>query len=220
MKTITLLIALFLIAGVGLKGQTPFYPQKEGMKLTYAEKNAKGKITGYTQTTIRQVDVADGLNFSVACESQVMDDKKKPLLTKPIEIKVEVVDGVVIFDPASLAGKLTEGMQVTGGNLLLPANVSLGDALEDYAVEVAIGPIKTSSAFSGIKVAAEQTLQVDGKTLSCLLVESDVLTKALGMKQEMKQKVWYARGIGQVKTETYNKKGKLQTVQELVSITN
>ena len=34
----------------------------------------------------------------------------------------------------------------------------------------------------------------------------------------MKQKIWYGRGIDSVKTETYNKKGKLMSVQEIVEI--
>ena len=45
------------------------------------------------------------------------------------------------------------------------------------------------------------------------------MAKAIGIKSEMKQKVWYGRGIGQVKTEGYSKKGKLMSVNELVEVT-
>ena len=45
------------------------------------------------------------------------------------------------------------------------------------------------------------------------------LRKYIGIKSEMKQKVWYGRGIGQVKTEGYSKKGKLLSVNELVEVT-
>jgi len=34
----------------------------------------------------------------------------------------------------------------------------------------------------------------------------------------MTQKVWYGRGVGQVRSESYNKNGKLMSLSELVEI--
>jgi hypothetical protein len=109
-------------------------------------------------------------------------------------------------------------MQITGDNLLLPADASVGDELNDYAITIAIGPMKTTTNFSKVSVLAEETIDVGGTPINCLVVESTSLTKVIGIKQEMIQKIWYGRGIGPVKTETYNNKRKLQSVQELIEI--
>lgn len=50
------------------------------------------------------------------------------------------------------------------------------------------------------------------------MIENTTVSKVIGIKQTAIQKIWYGHGIGPVKTNMYNKKGKLMTSQELVSI--
>ena len=198
LKTL-LLIAISLMATVGLNAQEPFFFTKDGLKITLAEKDGKGKINGYSQSTVVSVE-GEPSNCTVVYKTMVMDNKKKPLLNE------------------EMAGKLMEGMTVSGDNLILPADVAVGDVLKDYTITVNIGAMKTTTATSDIKVTGEETLDIGGTSIDCLIVESTVLSKVIGIKQQMKQKVWYGRGIGPVKTETYNKKGKLMSVQEIVEI--
>ena len=46
-------------------------------------------------------------------------------------------------------------------------------------------------------------------TFECFKLNYDVKSKIGFIKQNYKNSVWYAKGIGAVKTETYDKKGKL-----------
>ena len=211
---ITLLSFFFLTNAFA---QKPFYLNKEGVIANYVNKDAKGKVSGYSQTTVTKIE-GDDTNFTVTCETQVMDAKKKPLLQKPMEIKVSIENGTVKLDPVSSAGSLIEGMIVNGDYQLLPANLSVGDAMDDFSIQIEIGPIKTSSTFSNIKATSAETLDISGTAIECLIVESVTSSKVIGIKSEMKQKIWYGRNIGAVKTETYDKKGKLFTSQELISI--
>lgn len=212
-----LLIVISLMATAGLSAQEPFFFTKNGLKMTLAEKDGKGKINGYTQSTVVSVE-GEPANCTVVYKTMVMDNKKKPLLKEEMDMKIYIKDGVVTFDPASLAGKMMEGMTVTGDNLILPADMAVGDALDDYTITVNIAGMKTTTSCSAIKVTGEETLDIGGTAIDCLIVESTVLSKVIGIKQQMKQKVWYGRGIGPVKTETYNKKDKLMSVQELIEI--
>ena len=212
-----LLIAISLMATAGLSAQEPFFFTKNGLKMTLAEKDGKGKINGYTQSTVVSVE-GEPANCTVVYKTMVMDNKKKPLLKEEMDMKIRIKDGVVTFDPASLAGKLMEGMTVTGDNLILPADMAVGDALDDYTITVNIAGMKTTTSCSAIKVTGEETLDIGGTAVDCLIVESTVLSKVIGIKQQMKQKVWYGRGNGPEKKETYNKKDKLMSVQELVDI--
>ena len=216
-KRFVILVTLSLILSIGLSAQKPFFMNKEGPSLTFENKDAKKKVTGYSITTVTKVE-GDAANGTVSYESMVLDAKKKPLLTKPFAVNIKIENGVVQLDPASFAGTLSEGMQVSGGSMMLPSNLSVGDTFEDYTVNVAIGPIKTTSAFSGIKVVANETLDIAGTSIECFVIESIVSSKVIGIKSETTQKTWYARNIGVAKQETYDKKGKIFTTQELISI--
>ena len=216
-KRFGILVALSLIISIGLSAQKPFFMNKEGMVLTFENKDAKKKVTGYSTATVTKVD-GNAANCTISYESMVLDAKKKPMLTKPLIMNVKIVDGKVQLDPASLVGTLSEGMQVTGGSMVLPDNLSVGDTFEDYSVNIAIGPIKSSSAFSGIKVVAEETLDIAGTSIECFVIECVVSSRVIGIKSETTQKTWYARNIGIAKQETYDKKGKLFTSQGLIAI--
>ena len=85
-----------------------------------------------------------------------------------------------------------------------------------------LSPNEVHELFAGlglIEGTGKETLTVSGHAIDCYIIESSVSAKAIGIKSEMKQKVWYGRGIGQVKTEGYSKKGKLVSVNELVEVT-
>lgn len=218
MKKISTLITLTLFLTIGMQAQQPYYPTREGISLTYAEKNGKDKIEGYSQMTVTQTKVTDERNFSITTATRAMDDKKKEIFKEPIVATVHVRGGAVEFDPSSMAGKMMAGMKITGESFTLPSDASVGTVLGDYSVTVSMGAIKTTTNFTDVRVTGKETLNIAGRSLECLIVECTALSKVMGMKQEATEKMWYARGIGQVKMEMYNKKGKLQSAQELIEV--
>ncbi len=207
---------------VKFEGRAPggkaFYPMKKGIVMTYASGNGKGKADSYTRTEITSLDWKDERNFSVITETTILDSDMNPVGTEPMTAGATVENGIVRYDPESMAGQLTEGMQVSGDNFYMPDNIEVGDILPDYTVIVSIGGMNTTSQNINIKVTGRETLNISGNDIDCYIVESTVAVTALGFKSEMAQKVWYGRGVGQVRTESYNKKGKLMSVNELVEL--
>ena len=199
-------------------GGKAFYPMKKGIVMTYASGNGKGKADSYTRTEITSLDWKDERNFSVITETTILDSGMNPVGTEPMTAGATVENGIVRYDPESMAGQLTEGMQVSGDNFYMPDNIEVGDILPDYTVIVSIGGMNTTSQNINIKVTGRETLNISGNDIDCYIVESTVAVTALGFKSEMAQKVWYGRGVGQVRTESYNKKGKLMSVNELVEL--
>ena len=201
------MIAVSLLTVLGMSAQEPFFLHKEGVKLTYADKDKKGKINSYTETTATKV-TGDADNCTVTYSMMVMDNKKNPVLKQPMTQTFEVKNGTVTYDPKSLVGQIMEGMQVTvtGTPFQLPSNVKVGDTFGDY------------TEVTGVKAVAEETLDVNGTSIDCVVIENTTVSKVIGIKQTTIQKIWYGHGIGPVKTNMYNKKGKLMTSQELVSI--
>ena len=213
------MIAVSLLTVLGMSAQEPFFLHKEGVKLTYADKDKKRKINSYTETTATKV-TGDADNCTVTYSMMVMDNKKNPVLKQPMTQTFEVKNGTVTYDPKSLVGQIMEGMQVTvtGTPFQLPSNVKVGDTFGDYTITLNLAGIKTNTEVTGVKAVAEETLDVNGTSIDCVVIENTTVSKVIGIKQTAIQKIWYGHGIGPVKTNMYNKKGKLMTSQELVSI--
>lgn len=177
------------------------------MKLTYADKDKKGKINSYTETTATKV-TGGADNCTVTYSMMVMDNKKNPVLKQPMTQTFEVKNGTVTYDPKSLVGQIMEGMQVTvtGTPFQLPSNVKVGDTFGDYTITLNLAGIKTNTEVTGVKAVAEETLDVNGTSIDCVVIENTTVSKVIGIKQTAIQKIWYGHGIGPVKTNMYNKK--------------
>lgn len=209
------LVTLLMV--LGAKAQEPFYLQKEGVKLGYTTTDKKGKVDGNSESTIVSVK-SSGSQTAVTLQTMVKDKKGENLLQQPVDMSIMINDGTVILSPKALAGKITEGLSISGDNLMLPANLTTGATLNDYSITMGIAGINTTSHITGVKVVAEETIEVSGHSIPCVVVESTVSVKVLGINRTSLQKTWYGRGIGIVKMETYDTKGKLETTQTLTSI--
>ena len=150
------MIAVSLLTVLGMSAQEPFFLHKEGVKLTYADKDKKGKINSYTETTATKV-TGDADNCTVTYSMMVMDNKKNPVLKQPMTQTFEVKNGTVTYDPKSLVGQIKEGMQVTvtGTPFQLPSNVKVGDTFGDYTITLNLAGIKTNTEVTGVKAVAE-----------------------------------------------------------------
>ena len=199
--------------------QSAYFLFDEGAKLTIANTDAKGKHTGYSTLEVKEV-VGSRSNCTVKYESMVYDKKMNPLLTAPVVQEFTVRNGVVTYDPQSIAGQVMQGMQVTveGTPFALPAGAKVGDTFPDYNIVMNIAGLKTTSNVTGQKVVATETLTVDGRTIDCVVIEQTTSTKVLGMNQSGIQKTWYGKGYGSVKMETYNAKGKMVSGNILVGV--
>lgn len=208
-----------MIAVTSVNAQDPFFLYKEGCKVTFVEKNAKGKVNSYTTMTATKVQ-GDAQNATVTYETMVMDNKKNPVLTKPMPQTYTIKNGTVIYDAKSLVNQITEGMDVTvtGTPFQLPANTKKGDTFGDYTITMNIAGIKTNSNITGQQIVAEETIEVSGHSIPCIVLENTQVSKVIGIKQTAKIKTWYGRGLGIVKVETYNKKGKLMNLREIESL--
>ncbi len=213
-------IAIFALAFMAQSyAQDAYFLYNEGAKLTIANTDAKGKHTGYSTLEVKEV-VGSRSNCTVKYESMVYDKKMNPLLTAPVVQEFTVRNGVVTYDPQSMAGQVMQGMQVTveGTPFALPAGAKVGDTFPDYNIVMNIAGLKTTSNVTGQKVVATETLTVDGRTIDCVVIEQTTSTKVLGMNQSGIQKTWYGKGYGSVKMETYNAKGKMVSGNILVGV--
>ena len=198
----------------------PFFGYKKGVKLTFADLDKKGKPTAHTMNEITKLEGEAPFNCTVEYTVTLLDDKKNSLGITPMVQSYSIRNGIVTFDENSFAGQLMQGMDVkiSGTLFRLPSNAKVGDTFEDYSILSNMGGIKSTAHVTNIRVTAEETLTIDGVDIECVVVENHTSTKAIGIKSEGTQKIWYGRGYGAVRTETYDKKGNILTTNALVEI--
>ena len=226
MKKLLLITAIILCAIV-LKAQETFFPTKEGTVLVYKTFDKKDKLTNTVQYTIKQVNIS-GSNMDVTYLCESIDPKDKLVFKEEITIHQKgdklYLDMSNFINKAAFQqnGEIPANIEVTGNNMEIPLNPQPGDVLPDASVAMAlkIGFInmKVSADVTNRKVEAIEDITVKGGAFKCYKFSSDINSVAMGIKVKAKSTEWYAKGIGTVKSESYDKEGKLQSHTELVEL--
>jgi len=106
-------------------------------------------------------------------------------------------------------------------NVTIPTNAKPGDVLPDGKVVATIitpgMPITITVNLTNRKVEANETITTPAGTFNCLKITYDFSLKML-LTLRGKAAQWYADGVGLVKTENYNKKGKLTGFSQVTKI--
>jgi len=205
--------AFLVLAGLGLAvsafAQRPFICTTEGAKLVYVTTDAKGNENGQTDMEIVKV-VTSGDDFNITQKTQLYVGGVA--LSKPIETVTTVKGGDVLFDFGGIA------VAADGGGFVLPKNLEVGMELPKGEVTVEMLGIKSKQNITSHQVVAKETLTVPAGTYECYVVERKFNVKVLGMKTTGSMKTWYARGIGAVRTDNFDKKGKVTSSQVLKEV--
>lgn len=222
-----LFLVIFICSTLILNAQDTFFPTKEGMVLTYKSFDKKEKVSGMMKYTIEKVDInGSNIDFTYLCES--LDNKEKLVFKERITVHqkgdVMYIDMGNFLNKSAFQqeGEIPAEVEVKGNNMEIPLNPSPGQTLPDANIEMALKMgfmnMKMSADVTNRKVEAIEDISVSGGTFKCYKFSSDVNTVAMGIKVQAKTTEWFAKGIGTVKTESFDKKGNLTGRTELVSV--
>ena len=205
---------ILFLAGLGLAfsalAQSPFTCTTEGAELHYATLDAKGKESSTSVVKVKKVK-SSGDTYSITQETQLYIGGQA--FTSPITASSTVRNGDVVVD---FSGGLS--LAAEGAGFMLPKDLATGLELPTGEVTVDVQGIKVKQDITFHKVVAQESLTVPAGTYDCFVVERQYSAKMMGIKVNGIMKTWYARGIGAVKTDTYDKKGKLSTSQVLTKV--
>ena len=198
-----------------------FFAMKKGAVQVVVTKDAKGKITSQSRNTITEI-TGEKNAFAVHYKSEALDSKGNPTNKENpliINYRVIVKDGIVYLDMKGMFGSIDglDGVQASGTAMKIPNNLSVGKTLEDAGVKVRIGFINCAVIMTEGKCLAIEDVTVEAGTFNCYKISQKTNTTIFGVKNEGTTLTWYAKGVGTVKTETYDKTGKLLSTQELIS---
>lgn len=201
-----------------------FFPIKKGSVQTMATKDDKGKITAQTRNTITGITGSKGA-FAVAYTSEFLDEKGKPVKTNAgeamtLHYSTVVKDGFIYIDMKNAFGAMDglDDFEISGTAQKLPNTMNVGQTIDDANMKVKIAFMTCVSTMTDGKVVAQESVTTPAGTFQCYKVAQKVKTTALGMKVDGITNTWYAKGVGTVKTESYDSKGKFISAQELIAI--
>ena len=227
MKTTRFLLVIalaFLLSGAGFAQDCGYYSMPEGMVLGYQNFDAKGKITGTNRTTCLGVSsVGAATLYKIKGE---YTDAKNNLSTHEFEMRCEdgnfYMDMQSFIDPKSMEGFKDMEVSVDANDMMYPSVLIDGQTLPDASITIAAatGGVNIMNMVVNItnrKVVGAESVTVPAGTFDCYKITYDVETKLM-FKIASTVTEYVNMGVGTVKTETFDKKGKLAASTVLVEV--
>jgi len=220
------MIIMTIAFATGTYAQNTFFPTKTGTVLLYAQKDAKGKPSGYSKLTIKNVE-GSGNNMTISYVAEILNkDRKSDNPPNEMPCKIVIKNGVMVLDMSQMfAGLLKDPqakIEVSGVPMELPGNMQPGQALKDadvtMSIDMAVMKMNMAMKMTDGKCLAIEDVTVPAGTFKSYKITQTVATTVMGRTVSGRSVSWYAPGIGTVKTESYNDKDQLQGGQELTEM--
>ncbi|MEO6949657.1 MAG: hypothetical protein ABI297_06360 [Ginsengibacter sp.] len=206
---------------------------KKGAHMKFENLNGKGNSISKSEMTITDVNRKGGATIA---DANFKDSEKNEF-----NMQYKCADGKLYVDFSSAlkeamaksgGGKQAQGamknveMGFSDGFMTFPSNMYPGQNLDD-----AVFTMKTNSAnmtmevtstLTDRKVTAKEKITTPAGTFDCLKIVGTRKTtmNVLGRNQNMgkptQEFIWMAPGIGNIKSEVYNDKGKLESKTHLI----
>ncbi|MBL7903518.1 MAG: hypothetical protein JNL22_00720 [Bacteroidales bacterium] len=224
-----LLLALSSFLTVSLLAQDceGYFPAKGGTFIETKNYDAKGKLTGTSQQTILSVDqIPGGLSLKVKSES--LDSKDKLQYSQELGMRCEngvfYMDMKNFLDPNTMSGFKDMEVSVDGIDLEYPSVLQIGQTLKDGDIQMkfmsgGMSIMTMSVRMFNRKVEALESITTPAGTFECYKLTYDMEIKSM-IKMTVKATQWVARNVGAVKTESFDKNGKLVGYSLLTAFRN
>ncbi len=224
MKTIFIaMLSFFAFSTFAQPDCKPYVPYEVGAKWELTSYSPKGKEEGkIAYELIDKIERDNGYTYTI--KSTSFDKKGKEVFTN--EFNAYCKDGKFEFDMAmkmdnaAMQSYQNMEMEMDASEFELPSmDAEVGTTLKDGTLEVKVGSNSISMFTMTVlitdrKVEAKEEIETPAGTFNCLVLTQKSTTKML-VKVEASSKEWYSEGVGLVRSEYYNKKGKLNGYSEL-----
>lgn len=234
-RIVFVLLGLLLISAMAC-GQSadPFFPSGAGVVLVYESQDAGGRTESFKTDSVAEFS-GDFMHGRATVMSTVVSGDTILMKT---EFPMVFDRGEVMIDMASLMEKaMQEGMRqamstagagesdeeleamkevmekitVKGESRGIPADVEVGMELPDYEIEIKVMFMTSRMGCRDRRVTGRETVTTPAGTFDCYVVEETMTAKAMMVNEKTRQVSWYARGIGLVKQQTWEKKKLMET---------
>jgi hypothetical protein len=220
MKSNLLAILIFMVmvfTGISSFSQEcGYYPVRQGAVMGYQSFDEKGRLLNSSRVTMLNIEQT-GTTTVYKVKGEYWDDKDKPQQTREYTMKCVngefSIDMQSMIDPKSFEGFKDMELSFTGNDITYPSTLSAGQVLPDASMTMAASSggmtiMRMTINVTNRKVVGTESVTVPAGTFECYKITYDLETK-LGFKVSSSAVQWMNKGAGSVKSETYDKKGKL-----------
>lgn len=204
----------------------PYVPVDKGTKWEITNYSKKGKKTG--RITYELVDkIEKGKTIIFTIKNKTFDNKNKEIFTNKFDAKC--INGKFEFDMAfkmdgsALQNYQNMDVEVDASKFEIPSiDTNIGSKVDDGTLEIGVGSggtqiFKMKIFITDRIVENKESITTPAGTFNCLVFTQNVQTKMV-ININGKSKEWYAENIGLVRSESYNKNGKLMGYSELTKL--
>lgn len=219
------LLVLFISGSYAQIDCKAYIPTKKGAKWEITNYTAKGKTTGKIHYELVDM-VINGNDVIFKVKTITHDKKGEEIYTNTFEAKC--VDGIfdlnmaVKIDGSQLQAYNEMDVEVDATKFEIPdMDAAAGTTLEDgsLTVKVATGPMNMNMTvlITDRLVEARESIITPAGTFDCIVLSQNVSTKMI-IRVKASSREWYAENVGLVRSESYNKKGKLMGYSVLTKL--
>lgn len=214
-----------LLAVSALFAETPgpeqaYFCTSAGTRLHYQRVDADdGALRWNHVMTIESVS-ADGV---IEYNSNFTRPGGGKMYRGPVSLEVKVgPDGDVEMDVANSVASVVANIvgerrvKSEGVMTVLPSDMAPGDVLPDASGTVTAGFASLNVCVSDRKVLKTETVTTPAGSFDCIVVREHKVEKGSLRNRVTTALTWYARGVGMVRHDTYDKNMKLETSEFLV----
>jgi len=210
-----------------------FYSLDEGSEFEMTTYNKKDKLQSRIVNAISEVE-ENGDAYEATFQSTIYD--KKDEMVSDGEFVVICEDGNIRVDMERLTSSMGQlaaydemEVESEASFLEIPSSLEVGQSLSDghTTIKVKMGEGNMAMTTMQIdvvnrKVEARENLTTPAGSFECYKItyDTDISTKMMDFsnKTSFSSAEWVARGVGVVKTETYDKKGRLRSYSLLTAL--
>jgi len=224
-KILFVIFLAFVMSGIVRAQDCNYYNLSAGMVTGYQNLDAKGKLTSTSRSTCLSVDKV-GAATIFKMKSEYADAKNNNPSSHEYAMRCEngmfYLDMQNFVDPKSMEAFKGMEVSVDANDMSYPSGLSAGQSLSDANITITAASggmsiLKLTMNITNRKVVGTESVTVPAGTFECYKITYDVETKMM-FKVEASVTEYVNMGVGNVKTETFDKKGKLSGSTVLVEL--
>ena len=205
-----------------------YFPDKVGAMREMKFYDAKNKLSSISrQEIIDKTESGNDIMVKVKATNYTAGDEE----VYSAELNLICEDGVFKFDmqsmldPNTMAAYNDMGVEVTADNLIYPPNMKVGDNLPDGNMKMTVKSdqltlLTITISVSNRKIEAKEDVNTEAGTFKCYRIKYDTMSKVGFITKSGSVTEWIAEGVGVVRNESFNKKGKSEGYSVLTAFKN
>lgn len=224
---IIIMLGLLALSLAGESNCEVYIPIEVGTKITYQNFNHKDKLEGTQKMEIKNVEKGEN-KLSITAHMELLDDKGE--MTYDDDFKYYCENGIFHIDMENMLPAETmeayKDMEVSveQSELTIPASIEPGMTLDDakLTMKVSTNGIAIMSMDVNItdrKIEAKETITTEAGSFECYKLTYNTSSKMGFVNVSTSSIEWFSPNVGMVRSETYDKKGKLESYSVLTSLT-